>query len=87
MTKLEELLSYMKLSETNHNIQLKQTRHRMQLIEAFNINPGDKVLEVGSGQGDTTVVLADAVGETGFVEAVDIAKSDRTESPLLQYFR
>lgn len=76
MTKLEELLSYMKLSETNHNIQLKQTRHRMQLIEAFNINPGDKVLEVGSGQGDTTVVLADAVGETGFVEAVDIAKSD-----------
>ena len=76
MSKLQELLSYMKLSDTHREIQLKQTRHRMRLVDAFQIRPGDRVLEVGSGQGDTTVVLADAVGETGFVDAVDIAASD-----------
>ncbi len=76
MTKLQELLSYMKLTDTHDEIQLKQTRHRMRLVEAFQIKSGDRVLEVGSGQGDTTVVLAEAVGKTGFVDAVDIAASD-----------
>lgn len=76
MSKLQELLSYMKLSDTHNEIQLKQTRHRMRLVDAFQIKAGDRVLEVGAGQGDTTVVLADAVGETGFVDAVDIATSD-----------
>lgn len=76
MTKLEELLSYMKLTDNLYDIQIKQTRHRMRLVETFQIKPGDRVLEVGAGQGDTTVVLADAVGETGSIHAVDIANSD-----------
>ena len=38
-----------------------QLRHRMALVEFWATHPGDRVLEVGCGQGDTTVVLADAV--------------------------
>ena len=37
---------------------------------------GLKVLEIGCGQGDTTVVLADTVGESGHVTAIDIAPPD-----------
>lgn len=50
-----------------------QTAHRLKLIEAWGIQEGDHVLEIGCGQGDTTVALAFSVGETGFVHGVDIA--------------
>src|SRR5690606_3148448 len=43
------------------------------LVEAFGLEPGMRILEIGCGQGDTTVVLADAAGNGGFVLAVDIA--------------
>ena len=35
------------------------------------ISEGEKVLELGCGQGDATTVLASAVGETGHITAVD----------------
>jgi len=76
MTKLEELLSYMKYYGDDLVIQQRQTAHRMRLVEAFDVRPGDTVLEVGCGQGDTSVVLADAVGEEGKIHAVDIAQKD-----------
>lgn len=73
MEKLEQLLSYTKFYGEDRHIQRKQTQHRLRLMEAFDVREGDHVLEVGCGQGDTTVVLADAVGENGHVHAVDIA--------------
>lgn len=76
MKKIDQLLTYMKIDEQNAVIQKKQTAHRMRLVQAFEIKMGDHVLEIGSGQGDTTVVLADAVGESGKITAVDIASSD-----------
>lgn len=76
MNKLDELLTYMKTDDASQTIQKSQTAHRMRLIDTFGIQPGDHVLEVGSGQGDTTVVLADAVSDQGRVHAVDIASSD-----------
>ncbi len=39
----------------------------------WQIPAGARVLEIGCGQGDTTAVLADAVGSAGRVIAVDIA--------------
>jgi SAM-dependent methyltransferase len=50
-----------------------QTRFRQGLAGAWTIPAGATVLEVGCGQGDTTAVLADAVGPAGHVVAVDIA--------------
>lgn len=74
MSKQEELLSYMKFYGDDLVIQQRQTAHRMRLVEKFDIRSGDSVLEVGCGQGDTTVVLADVVGKNGHVHAVDIAE-------------
>ncbi|MGP9040375.1 methyltransferase domain-containing protein [Cytobacillus sp. FSL W7-1323] len=58
---------------TNFEIQKVQTVHRLKLAEFWGIKEGDRVLEIGSGQGDTTAVLAYLVGEEGFVHGIDIA--------------
>ena len=57
-------------------IQQIQLQHRLELASVFEINEGMRVLEIGCGQGDTTVALADAVGSTGHVVAIDIASPD-----------
>lgn len=55
------------------DVQIAQTLFRMRLVEAWQIPPGARVLEIGCGQGDMTAVLADAVGNGGHVTAVDKA--------------
>lgn len=44
-----------------------QFEHRVNIVKAWNIPPGSRVLELGPGQGDCTIVLAAAVGEQGYV--------------------
>ena len=71
---IERIMSvYADGSEDMRKNQSIQTAHRLKLIEAWGIQEGDHVLEIGCGQGDTTVALAFSVGETGFVHGVDIA--------------
>jgi len=41
------------------------------MLEKLSAQPGDKVLDVGSGSGWTTALLADIVGSTGSVVAVE----------------
>jgi predicted methyltransferase len=53
-----------------------QMEHRLDLVSFWQIAPGSKVLEIGCGQGDCTIVLADAVGESGHVDAVDPGAPD-----------
>ncbi|MDP1420646.1 class I SAM-dependent methyltransferase [Peribacillus simplex] len=48
-------------------IQQAQLQHRLELVEAFGIRKGMRVLEIGCGQGNTTVAIADSVGENGCV--------------------
>lgn len=57
-----------------------QFEHRMKLVEFWGIMPGSRVLEIGCGQGDCTVVLAEAVGESGHVDAVDPGAPDYGQS-------
>ncbi|PJK16597.1 SAM-dependent methyltransferase [Chryseomicrobium excrementi] len=57
-------------------IQKVQLLHRFQLAQSFGIEEGMTVLEIGCGQGDMTVVLADKVGASGHVTAIDIAGGD-----------
>ncbi|MFD1039316.1 class I SAM-dependent methyltransferase [Virgibacillus byunsanensis] len=68
-------LSNYKLFETDE-IQQVQFQHRLDLMEAFGVKKGMRVLEIGCGQGDTTAALADAVGIDGKVFAIDIASRD-----------
>lgn len=42
-------------------------------LKLLNIQPGDHVLEIGYGTGHSLVELANAVGETGRVEGIDIS--------------
>ncbi len=55
------------------NQQIAQTAFRQKLVESWGICEGQMVLEIGCGQGDMTAVLADAVGESGQIVAVDLA--------------
>lgn len=72
---MEHLLACMKILGDD-TIQRTQLTHRIQLVKAFQITKGMKVLEIGCGQGDTTVALADAVGENGQIVAIDIASPE-----------
>ena len=72
---MEHLLHCMKIIG-NDTIQRIQLTHRIELVKTFQLKEGMNVLEIGCGQGDTTVVLADAVGQTGRVVAIDIAPPD-----------
>lgn len=55
------------------NIQRIQSEYRRRIVEGWDIPAGSRILEIGCGQGDMTAVLAETVGENGFVTAVDIA--------------
>jgi SAM-dependent methyltransferase len=59
--------------EKTYKIQEVQTNHRLKLIKKWRIEPGQKILEIGSGQGDMTAVLAYTVGGNGHITAIDIA--------------
>ncbi|WP_231495836.1 cyclopropane-fatty-acyl-phospholipid synthase family protein [Paucisalibacillus sp. EB02] len=61
---------------SDDKIQQVQLQHRLDLVDAFELKKGMSVLEIGCGQGDTTVALADAVGENGHVVAIDIASPE-----------
>lgn len=58
-----------------------QIEQRASLIRTWGIKPGEKVLEIGCGQGDCTVVLATAVGDEGSVTALDPASLDYGKNP------
>jgi SAM-dependent methyltransferase len=71
---VESVVPAMATAAADPAMQLVQTRFRAGLAEGWDLRPGDRVLEVGCGQGDMTAVLAAAVGEDGHVTAVDPAE-------------
>jgi precorrin-6B methylase 2 len=48
-----------------------QMAQRAALVRAWRVPPGARVLEIGCGQGDMSIVLAAAAGPTGHVTALD----------------
>lgn len=70
----EDLAPMMAAFAHSPDVQLSQTRFRMSLVDSWGITEGQRVLEIGCGQGDTTLVLANAVGPAGSILAVDIAE-------------
>lgn len=68
----EELLSYL-FYQTHLENHLAGIEYRQRMLEHWKIPSGSSVLEIGCGQGEFTVCLADAVGPAGRVVAVDPA--------------
>lgn len=71
-----------------------QIEQRAQLVKTWDIKPGERILEIGCGQGDCTLVLAAAAGDAGSVTAIDPASLDygmhamlRPIASLLSEFR
>ena len=61
----------------HYEILRHQIIHRQKILQQWGgIRRGSKVLELGCGQGDCTIVLAEAVGEEGHVVAVDPGDKD-----------
>lgn len=73
--KTASFLNEHKLYE-NDEIQQIQLQHRLSLVEAFQLPKGGRILEIGCGQGDTTMAIAHMIGEEGRVVAIDNASRD-----------
>lgn len=71
---IDQILACMAMAQEDPENQRIQTRHRMRLVETWGVEDGDRILEIGCGQGDTTAVLAYTVGESGFVHGIDLAE-------------
>jgi ubiquinone/menaquinone biosynthesis C-methylase UbiE len=67
---LEAIYNFLQYDNDEKSLQLL---HRMALVNTWAPGIGNRVLEIGCGQGETTVVLAAAVGTLGRIWAVDIA--------------
>lgn len=72
----EELAQLMAAYSVSPLEQTRQIAYRFQLGTAWGIEPGQRILEIGCGQGDMTAVLAEMVGSSGHVVAVDSGPTD-----------
>lgn len=77
-TQVNEIMQYMNLAQGDkiRKIQEIQTNHRIKLIKKWGIKTGQKILEIGSGQGDMTAALAYTVGNNGRIVAIDSGPRD-----------
>ena len=57
-------------------IYIPRFTHRLSLIKAWDIPPGQHILDIGCGQGESCLVLALAMGPSGHVTAIDDAPPD-----------
>lgn len=72
-TCVDEIIAAMGIDGESAKIQRVQTRHRVNLAHFWGVSRGDRILEIGCGQGDTSAVLAYIVGDRGAVVSVDSA--------------
>ncbi len=70
---IDKIMSVYYPDKVLQEIQRVQSEHRLKLIEFWGIKEGQRVLEIGCGQGDTTVALGYVVGKNGFVHGLDCA--------------
>src|SRR5712692_6909052 len=65
---LEAIFNFLKYANAEKVLQLQ---HRTALVNMWRPDTGAHIIEIGCGQGETTIVLAAAVGALGRVLAVD----------------
>lgn len=68
---LDELLSACLHRETDRENVLEGFRHRLKLCRAWDIPAGSQILDIGCGQGESSLVLALRNGPDGLVTGID----------------
>jgi protein-L-isoaspartate O-methyltransferase len=64
------IASYSPQPPSGVEVEVAQAAHRIRLAENWGIKPGNRVVEIGCGQGNTTAVLAEIVGPTGKMQVI-----------------
>ncbi len=67
----EEIAERMATVGGSREIQIRQTRFRQALVAAWGVEPGERILEIGCGQGDTTAALAAAEASVLAIDPAD----------------
>lgn len=70
---MDLLLSCYPHDPKNQSSLISQFKHRQELVERWAITPGCHFLEIGCGQGECSLVLAQALGPKGSLTAIDPA--------------
>jgi ubiquinone/menaquinone biosynthesis C-methylase UbiE len=73
-TEQEAADSYTRLSKWYDRFGSSEEPHIAEGLRLLNVQPGERVLEVGFGTGRSLIALAHAVGSTGRVIGVDLAE-------------
>ncbi|KAI3320489.1 S-adenosyl-L-methionine-dependent methyltransferase [Xylariaceae sp. AK1471] len=71
-----KIASYFLQGPGHPEIEIAQAEHRIRLVNLWDLKSGTRVLELGCGQGNTTAVLAEVLGPSGHVDAVDPGAPD-----------
>ncbi|KAK3349072.1 S-adenosyl-L-methionine-dependent methyltransferase, partial [Lasiosphaeria hispida] len=76
-TKVAELLSYTLMNKQHESlIWLPRYRHRIAIASAWSIPPGSSVLDIGCGQGESSLTLALELGPESHITGIDTAALD-----------
>ncbi|RMY71092.1 hypothetical protein D0863_05380 [Hortaea werneckii] len=74
---MDRLVSgYLHSPKARSDIILPQFTHRLSLARAWQIPPDSRVLDIGCGQGESSLVLAEVVGPDGHITGVDTGPHD-----------
>ncbi|KAI7285879.1 hypothetical protein KC343_g677 [Hortaea werneckii] len=68
--------SYLHSPKARSDIVLPQFTHRMALAQNWQMLPGSRILDIGCGQGESSLVLAELLGPDGHVTGIDTASHD-----------
>src|SRR5512137_1635917 len=73
-TEQEAAASYTRLSKWYDRLGGSEEPHIAEGLRLLDVQPGERVLEVGFGTGRSLIALARAVGSTGQVVGIDLAE-------------
>jgi ubiquinone/menaquinone biosynthesis C-methylase UbiE len=73
-TEQEAAASYTRLSKWYDRLGGSEEPHIAEGLRLLNVQPGERVLEVGFGTGRSLIAMAHAVGSTGQVIGIDLAE-------------
>ncbi|KAE8380878.1 S-adenosyl-L-methionine-dependent methyltransferase [Aspergillus bertholletiae] len=63
-------------SDLKSRFYIPRFTHRLRIAQAWGISTGERILDIGCGQGESCIVLAHLVGPTGHITGIDPAQPE-----------